>query len=108
MGSWAEFLLCGQRTTYSRVVWGPIYNADSWALFQALNRSQGKRGAITCILGYCGHMDVKTAQRAGQSFTQRPWIVLQNVDSQNKTEQKAPIEFQRGKPLEIDFHKYLL
>lgn len=53
-------------------------------------------------------MDVKTAQRAGQSFTQRPWIVLQNVDSQNKTEQKAPIEFQRGKPLEIDFHKYLL
>lgn len=53
-------------------------------------------------------MDVKTAQRAGQSFTRRPWILLQNIDSETKTQQKAPAEFQRGKPLEIDFHKHFL
>lgn len=43
---------------------GPIYNADSRAPFQALNRSLGEGGATTCILGgpahgSCGHVNVK-------------------------------------------------
>lgn len=48
------------------------------------------------------------AQRAGLSFSQRLRIALQNIDSQTKTQQKALTEFQRGKPLEIDFQEHIL
>ena len=91
---------------------GPVYNADSWAPFQALNRSLGEGGATTCILGgpahsSCGHVNVKRHRGRVCPSPRGCGSPFKTLIHKPKPSEKLT-EFQRGKPLEIDFHEHVL
>lgn len=68
----------GRPPTFSRVIWGPIHNADSWARRQALNAFGGRGVPNTCTLTSpsrdpCAPVNRRTEQGADLSSPQMPW-----------------------------------
>lgn len=102
-----RLLLCGQKTTYSTVIWGPLYNADSWARLQTPDPSWGRGVPNTCTVpspswASPARVNVRTEQRADCLLPRcygLPFQILickPNPSSDRTPERKDPLALPLG------------